>query len=596
VHPAPDMRLSRALRRLAGVALGLTAAVTLSGTATAAPMSRGVPGHEYPRRFGYVTMQDGVRLAYAVYLPRVHGKFPAVLQYEPYEGAGSGPDSWFAAGMWLQNGYAVVFANVRGSGCSQGVLDVFGPHEGPDGATIVDWIGTQPWSDRRVGMIGVSYPGFTQILVAAQHPRFLRAITPSAVTANEYSEVVYPGGMLNVGFVGEWSLHDQPEAEAAGVRERIGWGDRECAGNWRAHPAPHPFLLASRHPFFDQWWQTRSLQTYVGQVAVPTFISGTWQDNATMSSGVTELYERLQTPKRLSMSPGGHTLIYASAALQQDLLRWMDRWVKGVRNGIDGEPPVTIYWESKGFPPVASWTTHYSAWPPREAGMRTFRLTSAFGLTDGLPADSPADAKGLSYTFPTGVELIGDNTQFAVPPDPNGSLTWTSAPFDHDVTILGRVQVRFYAASQNADTDFEIDLHDVYPNGDIQYLQRGQLRASVRAIDQDDSTPDHVAHAYRTPEYLVPGRIYEFQLSLPPLGAVVRQGHRLQLSILAPSPIPQPAWGLLPVGMPGQNTIYASSRYPSDIVVPTIPGAAAEAPEPACGSLAAQPCRRAARH
>jgi uncharacterized protein len=589
------MGVSKALLGLAGLALALTAAAILSGAAAAAQMSPAAPGSEYPRRFGYVTMRDGVRLAYVVYLPRAQGKFPAVLQYEPYEGAGSGPRSWWPAGMWLRNGYAVVFANVRGSGCSQGVLDVFGPHEGPDGAAIIDWVGTQPWSDRRVGMIGVSYPGFTQILVAAQHPKFLRAITPSAVTASEYSEVVYPGGMLNVGFVGEWSLHDQPEAEAMGVRERVGWGDKECAGNYRAHPAPRPFLQARAHPYFDEWWQTRSLQTYVGQVAVPTFISGTWQDNATMSSGVTELYERLQVPKRLSMSPGGHTWIYATAALQQDLVRWMDRWVKGVRNGIDGEPPVMIYWESKGFPPVAGWTTHYSSWPPTEGRDVDFRLTSTGGLTTGPPASSPADAKGLSYTFPTGVELIGDNAQFALPPDPNGSLTWTSAPFDHDVTILGRVRVQFYAASDNPDTDFEIDLHDVYPNGDIQYLQRGLLRASLRAVDRNESTPDHVAHAYRTPEYLVPGRIYEMQLSLPPLGAVVRKGHRLQLTILAPSPIPQPAWGLLPVSMPGQNTIYASARYPSEIVVPTIPGAGAEGPQPPCGSLASQPCRKSAR-
>ena len=76
----------------------------------------------------------------------------------------------------------------------------------------------------------------------------------------------------------------------------------------------------------------------------------------------------------------------------------------------------------------------------------------------------------------------------------------------------------------------------------------------------------------------------------------MRKGHRLQLLLLAPSPIPQPAWGLLPVNMPGQNTIYASARYPSEIVVPTIPGASAGGPEPACGSLAAQPCRMPAPH
>jgi len=585
--------------------MALVAAAILGGTAAAASArgSRGLPGSEYPRQFGYVTMADGTRLAYVAYLPRPKGTFPAVLQYDPYVGAGSGPwsqDAWWPAGMWLEHGYAVVFANVRGTGCSQGVFDPFGPHEGSDGAALVDWIGAQPWSDRRVGMIGVSYPGFTQILVAARHPKFLEAITPSAVTASAYGETAYPGGILNVGFVAEWSLHDQPLFAAMGVKARVAWGDKECKANYEGHPDPRLFLETRAHPFLDPWWKLHSLGEYIDQVTVPTFMSGTWQDNATMSSGITELYERLKGPKHLSMSPGGHTSIYATAALQQELVRWMDRWVKGVRNGIDAQPPVTIYWESKGYPPVASWTTHYSAWPPPGTEMQTFRLTSARTLSAAPPANSPAeapgDAKGLSYTFPTGVELVGDNTQFAVPPDPNGSLTWTSAPLDRDLTILGRVQVRFYAASENPDTDFAVDLHDVYPNGDVEYLQQGFLRASLRAVDRKASTPDDVVHPYDRPEYLVPGRIYEMQISLAPLGALLRKGHRLQLVILAPSPIPQPAWGLLPVSMAGQNTIYASARYPSEIIVPAIPGAGTGGPEPACGSLAAQPCRAAARH
>ncbi|HEV2270058.1 MAG TPA: CocE/NonD family hydrolase [Steroidobacteraceae bacterium] len=590
------MSVSSALLRLGKGAITLTAAALLSGMAVAAQKSPPKAGSEYPRRFGYITMKDRVRLAYVAYLPRAKGKFPAVLKYEPYLGAGSAPD-WQSVssseGMWIRNGYAIVFASVRGTGCSQGVLDPFGPHEGPDGAAIIDWIGAQPWSDRRVGMIGVSYPGFTQILVAAQHPKLLEAITPSAVAANTYSEAVYPGGIPNVGFGAEWSLHVQPWFEAMGVKTRVGWGDPECESNYRAHPPPRGFIDARAHPLFDQWWQVRSLGKYIDQVHVPTFMSGTWQDHAIMASGTTELYERLRGPKRLSMAPGGHTRIYAQPALQQDLLQWMNRWVKGVRNGSEAEAPVTIYWETKGDPPVASWTTHYATWPPKSTAMQTFWLTSAGTLSATAPASAPADAAGLEYTFPTGVELVGDNTQFALPPNPYGSLTWTSAPFDRDFTILGRVQVKFYAASQNVDTDFEVTLHDVYPNGAIQYLQRGFLRASLRAVDRGESTPDHIGHTYGRNEYLVPGRIYEMQLSLPPLGAVLRKGHRLQLVILAPSPIPQPDWGLLPVSLPGQNTIYASAKYPSDIIVPTIPGATAEGPEPACGSLAFQPCRAA---
>lgn len=554
------MNLAKRPIRVAGIAMALAAAALLSGpTAVASQTSPQRPGGEYPRHFGYITMQDGVRLAYVYYLPRAKGRFPALLQYEPYLGGGS-VVGW-PARLWLENGYAVVFASVRGTGCSQGVFDLFGPDEGPDGAAIIDWIGTQSWSDRRVGMIGV-----------------------------------YPGGILNVGFGAEWSLHVQPAVEAKGVKARIAWGDEECARNYSAHPVSRLFAEALAHPLLDTWWRTRSLASYVDRVRVPTFLSGTWQDNQTLASGTTELYERLQGPKRLSMSPGGHTWAYAEAALQQDLVRWMNRWVKGVPNGIEAEPPVTIYWEPSGWPPTASWTTHYSGWPPKRAVQRTFWLTWARTLSDSPPGGSPADAKGLSYTFPTGVELVGNNTQFAVPPDPNGSLAWTSAPLGRDLTILGRVRVRLYAASQSRDTDFVVALHDVYPNGGIEYLQRGFLRASLRAVDEDSSTPDHVAHTYGKPDDLVPGRVYEFQLSLPPLGAVLRKGHRLQVVLLAPSPIPQPDWGLLPVDLPGENTVYADARHLSAIVVPFLPGADAEGPEPACGSLGFQPCRKPGQH
>ena len=165
-------------------------------------------------------MKDGVQLAYVAYLPRAKGTFPAVLQYErvPERGQHLG----MAGQPVAKNGYAVVIASVRGTGCSQGVFHLFGRHEGPDRAAIIHWVGAPPWSDRGVGMIGVSYPGFTQILVAAQHPKLLRAITPSAIAANTYSQIVYPGGIFNAAFIAWWSLHGQPLAAALGVKPRIG--------------------------------------------------------------------------------------------------------------------------------------------------------------------------------------------------------------------------------------------------------------------------------------------------------------------------------------------------------------------------------------
>lgn len=524
--------------RLTAFIIALAAMTISYATAAAgAENSQREPGGAYPRYFGYITMRDQVKVAYVVYLPKAEGRFPAIFQYEPYVGAGtdqSPPSDWWPSDMWLKNGYALVFANVRGTGCSQGVFDFLGPHEGRDGAAIIEWIGEQPWSDRSVGMTGASYPGHTQILVAAQRPGFLKAIAPSAVTASSYSEIFYPGGIFNISFTAEWGLHLQPSLEAIGVKARIGWGDKECEKNYLAHPANGLFLEARTHPFFDEWWKSRSLVRYISQVDVPTFISGTWQDHQTMASGATGLYEQLKVSKRLTMSPRGHGSAYLEEALQRDVIRWMDRWVKGVRNGIEAQSPVTIYWEPKGQWPIPSWTTHYLSWPAEGAEPRTFWLTSEATLSTTAPSNSPVETKGLSYTFPVGVELVGSNTQFSVPPDPNGSLTWTSARFLEDSTILGSIEVKFYAASQNTDTDFEVALHDIYPNGDVEYLQRGFLRASLRAVEPNGSTPDQLVHSYDKPEQIVPGRIYEFRLSLPPLGAVLQRAISCRWSSLRP--------------------------------------------------------------
>jgi len=273
----------------------------------------------------------------------------------------------------------------------------------------------------------------------------------------------------------------------------------------------------------------------------------------------------------------------------------MDRWVKGVANGIENEPPVTVYWELGGAGGRGpSWTSRHAAWPVPAAEERTFYLAADGALSETAIGDTDAAARSRRYVFPTATELVGSNAQFALAPEPTGSLVWTSAAFEEDVSILGSVRATLFLASENIDTDLYVTLHDVYPSGDVQYLQRGFLRASMRQVDPSRSRPDHLWRPFDRRQDLVPGQIYELQMTLPAVGAVLRAGHRLQVALLSPSPIPQPDWGLLPLDLPGWNTVYSSGRYSSRIQVPVMPGATAQGPEPACGSMPYQPCRPAA--
>ena len=550
----------------------------------------------YHREFGYVTLSDGARLAYVAYRPTQNGTYPTVMQYDPYVAAGSGPNAG-----WLDKGYAYIGVSVRGSGCSQGAFSFLdGESHGADGAEVVNWIARQPWSNQVVGLWGSSYPAHTAYYVAAKQPPALKAMITSSITANVYEDALYPGGMFNIGFTSRWFLLYQPALSTTGMTARIGWGDAECEANAKARPQRDYVQEISRRRYDDAYWKLRATETYVGRVRVPTIIGMGWQDFQTQITGGITLFHHLNVPKRLYLAPGGHGVALRQKVFQDDQVRWFDHWLKGVDNGVEREQPVTVFWEVArqggnalgGGVSTPNWITTYSAWPPPEMRWQPLYLTGDAQLTAIKPT-SPEQTAPRTYTYPTGTELIGSNAQFSLPVQPEGVLVYRSAPMSEDLTILGAPQLTFYVSLQHEDADFVVDLHDLYPNGDVQYLQRGLLRASMRAIDNARSRPDAIRHRFDKSEPLVPGRVYEIKMSLPPVGAVIRQGHRLEVTIMAPSPITQPDWGFQPAGAPGRNTVYHTATQQSMLNVPVIPGARAQGPVPVCGSLDFQPCRPA---
>jgi len=164
----------------------------------------------FERHADYVAVADGTRLAVTWYVPSqgpATRAFPVLLWYmpghretiDPRSGAirpGMDPEE---LAFLTAHGYVVAVAEMRGSGASFGfrVIDR-GPQIGRDGRDIVNWIARQPWSDGKVGMIGVSYQGFSQFATAAQMPPALKAIFPEIAGFDDYTSLYYPGGILNL--------------------------------------------------------------------------------------------------------------------------------------------------------------------------------------------------------------------------------------------------------------------------------------------------------------------------------------------------------------------------------------------------------------
>ncbi len=542
------------------------------------------------REIGYAPMPDGVRLAYIAYRPAEDGRYPVILDYDAYDSSGADlvPGSWvFQA---VRRGYAVVGANVRGSGCSEGdSFSILHPQQGKDGAALVQWLGTRPWSDGNVGMYGVSYPGHTQLMVGAERPSHLKALAAGGLTASLYREAFRPGGMFNVGFAAWWGELAQPWIEGVGVALRTDNGDTMCVETHANEPPTLTFEEVKQHEFDDEYWKGRATETYVDRVEVPMMIIQGYQDQQTAMGGP-RLFERLTGPRKLILQNGGHGVGGNSLAVEQ-VLRWMDRWLKGEQNGIDEEPPVSVFFETGRVDGVLTpnWVETFSGWPPPGTERRSFNLAADGTLSaDALGADQTGP---LTYVYPMGTELVGNNAMFAVPPSPLGSLTYRMAPFEEDVPVLGAVRLVLHFSAEEADTDFMAVLHDVGPGGETLYLQRTFLRASHRAIDMSRSSEHWTYHPHDRAEPLVPGQVYEMVVSFPELGHVFRAGHTLELVILAPNFTPATDWGPMPINLPGINTVYHSAEHPSRLELPVVPGIVAAGPPPECGSLEYQPCR-----
>ncbi|NGY03310.1 CocE/NonD family hydrolase [Solimonas terrae] len=547
------------------------------------------------REFGYFKAADGTPLAYVVYRPEGAGPLPTIAWYDVY-GAGSMPPLGMVR-AWVARGYAFVAASVRGTGCSDGDYVPFGAQDARDGAVFVDWAGSQAWSNGKIGLVGNSQPGIVQFGIAALHPTHLVAIAPGGTISRIYADGWYLGGIYNASFAAHWSRYDQPGASLKFAQLRAGLGDKDCEARV-ARIGPNSLVARVRaQPYDGEYYQRYSPYDRAPDVTVPTLMVQSWTDPAVGSSALNVFARLTAKSKRLFVLSGGHDS-YLDSTAQEEVGRWMDHWLKGDDNGVDGEPRVRIDFGTTPtaaanygdvVPVHATATQALADWPAPETKWQSWFMTAGGALQD-KPANGEA-AGTREYFYPAGTELPGDAVQFAMTALDWGSLRYRTPPVAHDTAIFGAPEVVLYAASEQVNTDFMVNLHDVSPSGDVTFIQRGYLRASRRAVDSSRSTAQYVFHPHLKDEPLQAGHVYRFDFSLLPVVYILRAGHSLELLLAAPSPIPSPGWGLTPLMLPGFNTVYHDSTHPSLLKIPVVPGIKAQGPEPQCGSLPFQPCR-----
>ena len=438
------------------LAQGATYSVTETGGATTNATVR-VFGDNPPQSFydgqtlveglNYIQTRDGTLLAAMVRAP--FGQtltpghlYPTVIEYSGY--AAADPDNPQPSTLLAQVlGYATVGINMRGSGCSGGVLDLFDYPTTADGYDAVEAVAAQPWAlGHRVGMVGISFPGISQLFVAGAQPPHLAAIAPLSVIADIYRAPGFPGGIFNNGFGQTWLQERKDDAEPAPgggqawAITRVNNGDTTCLANQTLRlqtQDPVDFTLSEPYytpPLMDQ----RSPINWVGKIKVPVLLSGAWQDEQT-GSGFASLLSVL--PKKPNVKVIALNGVHSSPLEPVGLWSWiafLDLYVGGRAPDTDRLAPFadTIYDQILGpdaptpplppemFPGVFDPTIARKMWE-KLPHIRVEMENGAGSPTPGLPA--PTFEVGLKKWPAPGSRM----TAWYL--GPNGTLT-SKKPLD----------------------------------------------------------------------------------------------------------------------------------------------------------------------
>ena len=553
------------------------------------------------RDTGYIQIPDGPVLAYSAVYPNDGKRHPTLFEYSGYN-PGSVPDAPYIT-RYVSKGYAYIGVNIRGTGCSGGTFDFFAPIQADDGAYVIDnFIPTRPWSNGDVAMIGKSYPGITQLFVAERQPAHLKAIAPGHFYADAYRDVSYPGGILDYSFASLWSFISQPEPGYASALQATAAGDAICAKNMAMHTATNarynPFIQAQEHRYDDRIFAERSPQTFVKNINVPVFSALAWQDEQ-LGSRQSHMLSQLDAPYWVILTNGDHGM-YRTATSLALLDKFYDHFLKGIDNGFEKTPHVLVWWEANDATRAPRWVTGFPSWPVKATPKRLF-----LGTGGALGGTAAAEGVPDPYVYPAGSQGIG-NPRYGYPdlpdayiwpakPVPGTAVSYTTPPLATTTVALGSASLDLWLASTAPDTDVQVTLTEVRPDGREMYVQKGWLRASHRALDAKRSTTlrPYQTHKARDAALLTPGEPTLMRVEIFPFGHVFRAASKIRVWIEAPTALPE-LWGFAFTPTPAVNLVYHDSAHASSLVLPivdlTLPSAGKALP--AC-ALVRQPCRPA---
>lgn len=623
--------------------------------------------------FNYLTMRDGTTLSAWVTLPKGKGPFPTVVNYSGYDASRPGkpdPDLEFLCADFpvmctppsdasaLLAGlldYATVSVNIRGTGCSGGAYDYFETLQVLDGYDVIEIVAAQDWvRHHQVGMVGLSYPGITQLFVGAAQPPGLAAIAPMSVIGSTDTTLL-PGGILNDGFALSWVKNVLSKAVPYGQgweKARVDEGDTTCAENQLLHSQLIDNVAQARQItyYVPEEHDRFNPSTFVDHVQVPVLLGGAWQDEQTgpyffllfdkftsspsvkvlATNGVhiegfspqfivewqafLELYVAKRKPVDPTRVRNFSPLLYTSffdtpLALPPSRFAQYESY-EAAKAAWEGEPRFQVIFENgagkrdEPGAPVAAYTRGFTQWPPAETTALTYYLGSGASLMATPPTE--ATAASVFQLEPTaGTESVlapGGDIWAKLPnwswrqPALGESAVFESDQLTEDLALLGTASVDLFINSPVDDADLEVTLTEARADGQELYIQSGWLRASHRKPGPK-ATPFWPAQTLTQADAapLPLNEWTEVRVGTAGFAHVLRAGSRVRLYVDTPGGT-RSDWrfALKPFPTMVRYGVAHDAARPSKLVLPKLAGVTAGAPTPPCPSLRGQPCRERA--
>jgi uncharacterized protein len=545
-----------------------------------------------------VPMRDGATIYIDVFRPEAPGRYPPLIAWGPY--GKHGLISYDAMGntgirdsdfneltrfeaadpiYWCRNGFVIINADMRGSWASEGDLTWMSEQEVDDMYDLIEWAGTQGWSNGKVGMHGVSYLAWSQWKVAAANPPHLAAINPWEGVSDFYRELAMHGGMRETLFCGMWQSnthHSTTRVEDFVAMQKL-------------------------HPLYDDYWAGKNAD--LSKITVPVFVVASWTDHGLHNRGTIEGFKQIASENKWLLVHGRKKWwhFYQPENVEKQR-QFFNRFLKGIQidNHVKDWPRVTIEVREKFY--VGSLRSE-NEWPIARTQYTPYFLDARNGSLSVAQPSEESTARYDADRYYDKSENSGNLSPFYRAAIEEALSTGTAKPKSEDrggpknavfeiefperTELTGHMSLRLWVEADGSDDlDLFVALDKIdqagcrvplayFGNHDDGPIALGWLRASHREVDQAKSTPYQPVHTHARELKLKPGEIVPVDIEIWPTSILFDKGERLRLTVQGSDIYYYPSeghtCGHTETVNRGDHVIHTGGRYDSHLLAAVVP-------------------------